>query len=903
MGKQADKKENLFNQLSLLISSGKLRNRKSFDFHEESIIFEKNILICFAGILFFLTIARFIIFFWDIPGYKTFPVFLFIIMYTLILLVLPILIISTSRIKKRRTLFIIKLLLLIIVYIMFSSRIIHMIVTSSYDTSFTVKVYFMFFAVYFFSGSLFDFSLIRVTIVNFIMITTMALFYSFSLRKDKVGEIIFLSTMILCIEISSYLWKQLRRKLENKYYHFEFYANYFFEILDEMKTGIIIIKDGQLIFENKQFEKNYENITKENKEISQISKFLEWMENNLQKENELIVKDNQIEKIEKIDDNIKTTEHDLILNICKNKSLHKNNWKYLKSHAKVNFVKLGNLKTLSKIYEVFSSNHYLSLYKIKELMISDVTDSLKKERLTENFIFQSNLTAKISHEFITSLICVNHVVKTLKNKAEKEIKFLMQNRDYMVDNFKKIQNLNKFLLILVKELTFIIEHSVEEKNINLENPTNLTQDILEQFSNFDLFHQVEKLKKILNEVRNLSEAPLLTIIYSIELSDGRKIEINSDQVKNFNLIIFNDKKLIACFLCNIFYLASKLNNQANIEITIYLKEEEVFENQNLPIQENSTFPQGNPNPERKLNITVECKCNSGILDELFIPIKNVTMSDYTRKQSIDFAYKVITAISDYLNLKFELNRTLPEMFISKFDVKLKKFVEKKDMIIIYNSDEEEITKKVPSSELRMDFNRENLNFNEKEKEENLSEINIISPPSPDSRSIKFKNKKWMSDNKIINSIKLDIPMKAQMENKKIIIIADDIQEIRKSLMNILDYILGRKYPRGYFHYLECSDGAEILNEIYKLYNKGRIGSITCLITDQLMNLINGTHVTKIINHLVEENKIPKFPVIFSTAQNDKLSLLFIKELIPIKVMYKPVSKNILASTFEELGIL
>ncbi len=80
-------------------------------------------------------------------------------------------------------------------------------------------------------------------------------------------------------------------------------------------------------------------------------------------------------------------------------------------------------------------------------------------------------------------------------------------------------------------------------------------------------------------------------------------------------------------------------------------------------------------------------------------------------------------------------------------------------------------------------------------------------------------------------------------------------------------------------------------------------NIACLITDQLMNLINGNEVVKLLKTLSEYNRINIFPIVIVTAQKDKLTESVIKEQVPLKIVYKPLTVQILRENLSELKII
>jgi hypothetical protein len=70
-----------------------------------------------------------------------------------------------------------------------------------------------------------------------------------------------------------------------------------------------------------------------------------------------------------------------------------------------------------------------------------------------------------------------------------------------------------------------------------------------------------------------------------------------------------------------------------------------------------------------------------------------------------------------------------------------------------------------------------------------------------------------------------------------------------------------------------------------------------------MNLINGNEVVKLLKTLSEYNRINIFPIVIVTAQKDKLTESVIKEQVPLKIVYKPLTVQILRENLSELKII
>ena len=96
---------------------------------------------------------------------------------------------------------------------------------------------------------------------------------------------------------------------------------------------------------------------------------------------------------------------------------------------------------------------------------------------------------------------------------------------------------------------------------------------------------------------------------------------------------------------------------------------------------------------------------------------------------------------------------------------------------------------------------------------------------------------------------------------------------------------------------------EILQYIYNEFNLNGASNITCIITDQFMNFMNGTDTIMIVNKLIEDKRIKKIPIIFQTAFLDGANMSLIKSVSPEFILNKPVNKQQLIEALKEIDIL
>ena len=122
-------------------------------------------------------------------------------------------------------------------------------------------------------------------------------------------------------------------------------------------------------------------------------------------------------------------------------------------------------------------------------------------------------------------------------------------------------------------------------------------------------------------------------------------------------------------------------------------------------------------------------------------------------------------------------------------------------------------------------------------------------------------------------------------NKSKILIVDDSFSIRSSLKKLINSIV----DCNKIDVLEGEDGSDII----KFVSHDNLNSklIKLIITDENMEIINGSEAIKILRQLEKKNKINKINIVSLTAFSDNNTINCLYDIGANKVMLKPVNKS------------
>jgi CheY-like chemotaxis protein len=121
-----------------------------------------------------------------------------------------------------------------------------------------------------------------------------------------------------------------------------------------------------------------------------------------------------------------------------------------------------------------------------------------------------------------------------------------------------------------------------------------------------------------------------------------------------------------------------------------------------------------------------------------------------------------------------------------------------------------------------------------------------------------------------------------------IILADDEKLIRQTNSRIIKSLA--KEMNLNINIIESEDGVETLYLVHKFNMRGE--TISCIISDESMNLLNGVNCAEMLNKLLDlkGNKIPYF--ILTAYENLKCESNIVKAF-EVKPMDKQIAKRIL----------
>jgi len=135
--------------------------------------------------------------------------------------------------------------------------------------------------------------------------------------------------------------------------------------------------------------------------------------------------------------------------------------------------------------------------------------------------------------------------------------------------------------------------------------------------------------------------------------------------------------------------------------------------------------------------------------------------------------------------------------------------------------------------------------------------------------------------------------------KAVILVVDDNQFIRYSIKNILNEIF-KEFSKD-IQILEGSDGIETLKFIMDDQKNNNL--IKCVITDELMEFVDGSLSISILKQLEMKNKIKKISYISLTSFEDDINKINIHNSGVDAIITKPCSKSLLKQTLQKLNLI
>lgn len=132
-----------------------------------------------------------------------------------------------------------------------------------------------------------------------------------------------------------------------------------------------------------------------------------------------------------------------------------------------------------------------------------------------------------------------------------------------------------------------------------------------------------------------------------------------------------------------------------------------------------------------------------------------------------------------------------------------------------------------------------------------------------------------------------------------ILVVDDNQFIRKTIKYLLRDIF--KETKKHFIIVECCDGIDTLKMIME--DQKMSNAIKCIITDELMEFMDGSLSISILRSFEQKNKVKNVFIISMSSFDDDLNRINIHKSGADAIITKPCSKYILKNLLDKNGIL
>lgn len=135
--------------------------------------------------------------------------------------------------------------------------------------------------------------------------------------------------------------------------------------------------------------------------------------------------------------------------------------------------------------------------------------------------------------------------------------------------------------------------------------------------------------------------------------------------------------------------------------------------------------------------------------------------------------------------------------------------------------------------------------------------------------------------------------------KDAFLVVDDNQFIRYSIKCLLNEIFKEKNKN--YEIIECNDGIETLKIIMDDQKANNL--IKCVITDELMEFMDGSFSISILKELEFRNKIKRISYISLTSFDDDENKINIHNTGVDAIIAKPCSKKLLEKTLINLQLI
>lgn len=361
------------------------------------------------------------------------------------------------------------------------------------------------------------------------------------------------SILYIFLCIFSYVFELNKRNSFYLKYTMNLERNFLFSVINNIRQGFFIIKDGRLIFINKYFrdilqKQEFSLIKNSNYDRKDTDEYLETNQNYLIFNNDEIMGDklklkNEVgncnEVLSFLFSKLNFLNPELTLdfqNFIKSSKQNKNLFNFYQLHKETsnktynNFTYLGNFQLgVDKEYEVLFRKYLYNLNEEDfhiEFIINDITDIIQKERRNTTINCRSLYINKIAHEFRNPL---SNMIELINSYEEEGNYFVQEGSCQKREKvFSSLKNICEMLLYLLKDFSYFSNYDL---SIEPYSPTKV---------NFNPKNEILSLIKLFkNKISMDNKNSILDLKLTYEnLNENEEILIESNK-HIFNSLIFN----------------------------------------------------------------------------------------------------------------------------------------------------------------------------------------------------------------------------------------------------------------------------------------------------------------------------------------------------------------------------
>ena len=403
-----------------------------------------------------------------------------------------------------------------------------------------------------------------------------------------------------------------------------------------------------------------------------------------------------------------------------------------------------------------------------------------------------------------------------------------------------IKNLCEFILLITKQIEdyfFIDSHS--ETSINLLSNVSFNEALEAQSSTLDALNIMKNQNSCLSKFK--------IAVHEVNKGTfglGETSIVLKSNAKAFNMFLFD--------VLLIFYRIS----EDKVEVDVYVDRD-----------------------TKTITCTISC---SSSFELNKIKSESESNANYSSYQGLDISYQICRSIASKINIDFDITD------------------EASKIITILRFPFTEVTYSDSLSEANTEIYNQGFYFYKKNEETNENQRILRKSKSSDMpRGISLDSERlrlaYKTTKMISNNLENEQEKSEKKANcKKVILVVDDLQAVRKSIVKMSIKLLDNNYIIE-----ELEDGCEIIERMIFYEREHNKGKVCLILSDEFMDGLKGSEALYLLNIFVKRNLIRSVPFISCTAFNDSTNLDNIQKNNPSQILNKPITVEELKQIFDK----